>query len=240
MMDGDVDDILKRAASAPHEVDREAIKRASDLILPALKPVRPLPSTGVVALTLQVIFVVVAILGATALGNNGIRVLNKLQALLIFAALGVSARLASVAAASEMVPAHPKRIAPPVLLAGATGLFVLVFGVLFYDYRLDRFVREGLSCVGAGLVYAGMAGLLIWLVLRRGYILDPAAAGLAAGTLAGLTGLGMLELHCPILKSLHLMVWHTAVIPLSALGGYLAGRMVHDLGIKRKAAEFMQ
>jgi hypothetical protein len=39
---------------------------------------------------------------------------------------------------------------------------------------------------------------------------------------------------------MHLMVWHIAVIPLSGLAGYLAGRLAQDLGRKRRLAEFMQ
>jgi hypothetical protein len=59
-------------------------------------------------------------------------------------------------------------------------------------------------------------------------------------SISGLAELGMLELHCPILTAMHLMVWHIAVIPLSGPAGYLAGRPAQDLGTKRRLAEFMQ
>jgi hypothetical protein len=58
--------------------------------------------------------------------------------------------------------------------------------------------------------------------------------------LEGLAGLGLLESHCAILKAVHLMVWHIAVIPLSGLAGYLIGRLVQGLGTKRRLTEFMQ
>jgi len=60
-------------------------------------------------------------------------------------------------------------------------------------------------------------------VLRRGFAVNPAGAGLAAGTLAGLAGLLMLEIHCPNFRAPHVMVWHTALVPVSAvIGGLLA------------------
>jgi len=46
------------------------------------------------------------------------------------------------------------------------------------------------------------------------------SAGLMAGTLAGLAGVGLLELHCPNFQATHILVWHTMVVPVSgALGG---------------------
>ncbi|HXK04781.1 MAG TPA: NrsF family protein, partial [Verrucomicrobiae bacterium] len=68
------------------------------------------------------------------------------------------------------------------------------------------------------------AGLAGWLVLRRGFAVNPMAAGLAAGTLASLAGVGMLELHCPNLEALHVLVWHTAVVPVSAFAGAVLAR----------------
>jgi len=240
MTDRELDDFLKRAAETPHEVDEAVVERVSNVVLPSLRPVRPLPSTGVIALGLQMIFLVVAILGATYLGNNGVRVLSGLESVLIFCALGVLGRLAASAGAAEMVPGSKSLVDPRILLAVCTAVLIALFAILFHEYRLDRFVSEGIACLATGTLYAGVTGFLLWLVLRRGFILNPVAAGVAAGTLAGLAGLGMLELHCPILKAMHLMVWHTAVIPLSGLAGYLAGRIAQGLGTKRRLAEFMQ
>ena len=240
MTNEELDSILKSAAEVPHEVDDGVVKRVSDTVLESLKPVRPLPTPGVIALGLQFIFLLVAIIGATYLGNTGVRVLSGAESALIFFVLACLARLASSAGAAEMVPGSKSRVDPRILLASCTVALVAVLAILFHDYRLDRFVSEGIVCLGLGLVHAAAAGFLLWLVIRRGLILDPAAAGVAVGTLAGLTGFGMLELHCPILKAMHLMVWHIAVIPVSGLAGYLAGWLAQGLGTKRRAAEFMQ
>jgi hypothetical protein len=63
---------------------------------------------------------------------------------------------------------------------------------------------------------------VVW-ILRRGFVLDWSKAGIVAGTLAGLTGLGMLELHCPNLKAIHVMVWHVAVVIVSGAAGFAIG-----------------
>ncbi|HEY1493964.1 MAG TPA: NrsF family protein, partial [Candidatus Solibacter sp.] len=51
------------------------------------------------------------------------------------------------------------------------------------------------------------------------------AAGFAKGTLAGLAGVTMLELHCTNFEAPHVMVWHIAVLPVSAAIGTLAAWM---------------
>jgi hypothetical protein len=48
---------------------------------------------------------------------------------------------------------------------------------------------------------------------------------MAAGALSGLTGLAMLELHCPNLKAIHVMVWHLAVVIVSTVLGFTIGRV---------------
>jgi hypothetical protein len=41
--------------------------------------------------------------------------------------------------------------------------------------------------------------------------------------LAGLAGLAVLELHCANFEALHVLVWHTLVVPVSAGFGALIG-----------------
>ena len=62
-----------------------------------------------------------------------------------------------------------------------------------------------------------------WWVLRRGWVTHAAAAGLAAGVLAELAGVAMLELHCANLEALHVLVWHTLVVPVSGVAGAIVG-----------------
>ena len=78
-----------------------------------------------------------------------------------------------------------------------------------------------------GLLAAVPAACMSGLLLRRGFAVNPVAAGLAGGALAGLCGVTMLELHCPNFQALHVLVWHTAVLPGSAALGALVGWALH-------------
>ena len=64
MRDGDIDDILKRSAAAKPDVDPALLARVSESLGATLQPVRPLPSSGVLAGGLSLICAVVAIAGA--------------------------------------------------------------------------------------------------------------------------------------------------------------------------------
>jgi hypothetical protein len=85
-------------------------------------------------------------------------------------------------------------------------------------------VSHGVPCLTAGLALALPASIAAWLLLRRGFAVNSAGAGLAKGTLAGLAGVAMLELHCPIFEVPHLLVWHIAVLPVCGVVGALVAR----------------
>jgi len=78
------------------------------------------------------------------------------------------------------------------------------------------------------------AALVSTWILRRGLVLDWVTAGLAAGVLSGLAGLGMLELHCPYLNAIHAMVWHVAVVLISAMAGLAFGWIAESFFSGRK------
>jgi hypothetical protein len=110
----------------------------------------------------------------------------------------------------------------PAVLVGIGSLSLLgVFALLFRDYHTDHFVSAGITCLVIGLLHALPAALASWLLLRRGFAVNPVASGLVGGALGGLAGLTMLELHCTNFQALHVLVWHTAVVPLSGAAGAL-------------------
>jgi hypothetical protein len=111
------------------------------------------------------------------------------------------------------------------MLLGTSNVVLLaIFAVLFRDYHTEQFVHQGMICLVAGMAHAIPTAFASWLLLRRGFAVNPVAAGLVAGTLGGLAGVTMLELHCPNFQAFHVMLWHTAVILVSAGAGALLPR----------------
>jgi hypothetical protein len=221
MRDGEIDEVLQRAAQVPHDVDPALLDRVAGSIGPSPGPVRPLPPAWVLAGGLVLICAAVALAGAARLGLYGIQKLSVLERALIFPALGVLFWLAAAAWVGEMVPGSRRRVAPGTLLWAGSLALAAMFAALFHDYRTEQFVSQGVACLTAGLLHAIPAGLASWLFLRRGFAVNALAAGLVAGTLAGLAGVTMLELHCANFEAPHVMLWHTAVIPVSAAAGAL-------------------
>jgi hypothetical protein len=222
--DWEIDEVLKQAAHSAPGVDPAVLDRVARSIGASLGPVRQLPPAWALAGGLVTIYAAVALAGAARLGLYGIQELTGLEDALIFPVLGILVCLAAVAFVGEMIPGSRRRVAPAVLPWAGSLALLAVFAVLFRDYRTERFVSQGVACLTAGLLHAVPAALASWLLLRRGFDVNSIAAGVAAGTLAGLAGVTMLELHCPNLQALHVMLWHTAVIPLCAAAGALLAR----------------
>ena len=230
MRDREIDDILNRAAAASPGVDPALLDRVSSSIGGSLRPVRPLPPSWVLITALAAVAVTVAVGGAARLGLYGIQEMSAAAIGLVFPLLGVLIWLTAAVCVSEMIPGSRHRIAPGALLAAACAALIAAFALLFHDYSSEDFVAEGIVCLKAGLLHALPAALLGWLVLRRGFAVDSLAAGFAIGSLSGLAGVSMLELHCPYFEAPHVMVWHTAVLLVSGLMGVVlvwAGRLLH-------------
>jgi hypothetical protein len=104
-----------------------------------------------------------------------------------------------------------------------------VFALLFRNYRTEHFVSAGIACLVTGLLLAIPAALLSWLLMRRGFAVNSVSAGLVGGALAGLCGVTMLELHCANFQALHVLVWHTAVVSVSAAAGALLGWALREV-----------
>jgi hypothetical protein len=219
--DREIDEILKQAAQAPHDVDPAQLDRVATSIGSSFGPVRPLPPTWVLAGGLILVCAAVALAGAARLGLYGIQKLSILERGLIFSVLGILIWMAATTCVSEIIPGSQRRVAPGWLLGAGSLALLAVFAVLFRDYRTDHFVSQGVVCLTAGLLHATPAALASWLLLRRGFAVNSVAAGLVMGTLAGLAGVTMLELHCANLQAPHVMLWHTAVMPVSAAAGAL-------------------
>ena len=221
MTDREIDEVLERAAQTPHEVEAALLERVTDAIKSSLRPVRPLPPTWMLTGGLVLICAAVALAAAARAGFYGIEKMGLSQRALIFSTLGILAWVTGTEFVNEMIPGSRRRVSPGALLGMGSMVLVGVFALLFRDYRTDHFVSAGIVCLLTGLLHAIPAALLSWLVLRRGFSVNLVSTGLVGGTLAGLTGVGLLELHCANFQATHILVWHTAVVPLSGAAGAL-------------------
>jgi hypothetical protein len=165
----------------------------------------------------------VALAGAAGLGFSGIARMTLLERVFVFSVLGLLVLAAADELVSAMVPGSRRRFSScGLLLMAGLGLGA-VLALCFRDYQTTRFIHAGLVCLAIGLLHAVVAGLLGWLVLRRGFAVNAVWAGLAAGTSAGLAGVAMLELHCANFQAAHVLVWHLGVLLVSSGLGALCG-----------------
>ena len=222
MRDREIDEVLQRAAQTTHAVDPALLEGIAKSLGSSMQPVRPLPPTWLLAGGLVLICAGMALAGAARAGFYGIEKLDVGERALIFTTLGILIWAASSGFVSEMIPGSSRRVAAGTLLGLGSVTLLTVFALLFRDYRTDHLVSAGVVCLMTGLLHAIPTGLIAEWLLRRGFAVHSIAAGLAAGTLAGLTGVTMLELHCANFQALHVLLWHTAVVPVSGAVGMLA------------------
>jgi hypothetical protein len=220
MTDRTIDEILNQAVDGAGGEAPAKFRIASPL-----RAVRPLAPSWVWVGAFLLVFAVVVLGGAALLGMYGLRALSSVELATVFAVVMAVACLTAVAAMREMIPAGGRRIAGVALLAAVAGLLG-TFGLIFHDYGTQKFVPQGVACLRAGLTFAIPAALALCLLARRGFVLSLPAAGLAAGTLAGLAGIGVLEMHCPILNASHVMVWHVGVVVIGGTAGWLIGAVL--------------
>lgn len=223
MKDSDIDDILKRAAGATRDVDPALLDRISQSIGRSPGAVRPLPSSWILASGLVLICAVVALTGGMLFKPYGVQKMNALEAGVIFSVLGILVSLAAVLCVAEVVPGSRRPLPPWMLLLAACAGLAAVFALLFHDYSSDRFISQGMRCLTTGLLHALPASLATAWLLSRGFAVSSIDDGLAKGTLAGMAGVAMLELHCPNFEAPHVLVWHVAVLAVSGVVGALVG-----------------
>lgn len=222
MRDRDIDEFLNRSGQALPKPGQQVLGRIAESVRADLAPVKPLPPQWRLNIGLILICTAVALTGATISGAIGFSKMDLLMRVCIFAALGIVAWMVSHAFVVEMIPGAKKRFtAGQLLLTGCFFLFAL-FASMFRDYQITQFFSTGVVCLGTGVAYAVAGAVGSWLLLRRGYAVNPIRAGMLAGMLGGMAGITMLELHCPNFQAAHILVWHVAVVPVSAGLGVLA------------------
>jgi hypothetical protein len=149
--------------------------------------------------------------------------MNPAEAFFTFASLAVSVALLSNALSAQMVPAS-RSLAPPWALAASILIGLALIFVALFPYRHEgHFWNHAWICFRGGVISSAIAALPIWIVLRRGAILQPRSCGALAGLLGGLAGTSILEIDCSDFNVLHILVAHWGVALLCAVAGWFAG-----------------
>jgi hypothetical protein len=233
MTDEDVDKVLQKTSRAASQVDPALLSGIADSINSSLRPVRPLPPTWILTGELAVICAAVAMTAAARTGFYGVEKLGLWERVLIFSTLAILVWMTGKEFVRQLIPGSRQPLSVGSILTIGSAALLGVFAMVFRDYRTDHFISAGIACLLTGLLLAFPAACMSGLLLRRGFAVNPVAAGLGGGALAGLCGVTMLELHCPNFQALHVLVWHTAVLPGSAAAGALVGWALY----RRSSAE---
>jgi hypothetical protein len=207
--------------SADAQMDSSQIDRLQKMIVGDLRPVRPLLPSWAFLSAFALIFVGLSSLGVLYLGPYGWFVLMPGQKIAVFATLAASAALLAFSLVRQMVPGQKSLLRPGLLPIGLFVLLCLVVASVFQVRTDSHFLQSGEACLKAGIPYAIPAAFVFWLILRRGAILSPRVVGAITGMLAGLVSTTVLEVRCPNLNVLHILVWHVGIALLGLVAGVL-------------------
>jgi hypothetical protein len=230
MNDREIDKVFENAARLTQGVRPAVLERIAASVHASLHPVRPAPRTWVLIAGLLLLGAAVALAGAARSGFSGFQALGLGERVIILSMLAMLAWIAARELVSHWTPGSRRYLAPGALVALISATLLFVFAFLFDDYHTARFFSGGVICLSVGVLHAIPAACLAAWLLRRGFAVEAVAAGAIAGTFGGLSGVTMLELHCPNLEAPHVLFWHVAVVPVSAALGALVGWAVNARG----------
>lgn len=128
--------------------------------------------------------------------------------------------------------AVPGEAPPPALRAAFLLVPVLLAALVILLVGTRGGVGPG-SCLRHGLLGAVVPWLVSVILLARGFPTAPVVTGGIGGMVAGLWGVSMLHLTCPMTTGPHLMLWHGGVLVVSAIVGAVTGRVAFGRGAGR-------
>ncbi len=213
---------------APLPVPREderAAERIRAMLHADLKPVAPVPPVWVAAAGACCVAAIIGGLSAWGVGVRGWNALTGAQPLLL-GALFLAAILAAAASLHESIrPGSRRRVAPLAPVALIAVGFPAIVASLFPFAPTGDFVADGQGCLIAGAVLSAMAAGASYAFARLGYSTNGARTGVLTAAFSSAVAMLALQVSCPDLEAVHLLVWHGATILISLAAGYGAGRL---------------
>ncbi|HEX4165281.1 MAG TPA: NrsF family protein [Bryobacteraceae bacterium] len=204
--------------------DRQAVATVSQRLTASLRPVRALPGDGRMIWLTWGAFVILSVALSTIWGHAGFERLTGMERAVYYAALGTFGALFATAAVQEIVPGSRKRVGNWWVIGSCVVALTVVASLLFRRFRMEHFVQLGLPCLITGTIAAGVIGCFIYILTRHGYVVAPKAAGIVLGCFAGLAGVTVLAIACPIHNAAHVAVWHLGTILVAGVAGWTIGR----------------
>ncbi len=235
---------LRMSADAPSHAETcprcsalaQALNDARDAALPAsalakaeaaatrnLAPVQALSSPLAVAAATLASLAGVALLSVWAFGLHGWMGRLPWQRAASYVVAGCVLLLSLTVALREREPGL-SLAAPWRRVVAALAVLFWVAPFALYGFQPEaHFWKHGSLCCCNGLLVGGVAGGVIWFVMRRGYLLSPLRAGWFAGVTAGCLAFIVQETYCPVVESGHSALWHGSVVALLGIAGSIAG-----------------
>lgn len=190
-----------------------------------LRPVRPLQTARAAgALSLGVAVTIAMVLGSMGLRSD---LANLRFDPMFLLATGLFLLLGLAACATVIMMGRPRvgnETGGWKWAAVMTGLLPVVAVVMLFDAGhggLMSTVEMGVPCTMAGMMSGALTGVALVHWLRRGAPTSPELAGLLTGIASGSLGVFAFSFHCPSTDIVHIGLWHSLAVGLSAATGRL-------------------
>ncbi len=206
--------------------DPERLNWIRQTLLTDMRPVRALPSDNILTAVVFACILLFSIFATIPFGFLAVPSFTAYQKLLLYPAIAGCAAFCSAAVVGQMIPGSSRNWQPSIPILCSAITLAAIASIVFGDFGLTSFVPRGIPCLRLGVTIAALAFALVCAFLRKGLVTSWLRAGAIGGGLAGLAGVSVLALHCPIQNAPHVLVWHLGVIVASGLGGLLFGSML--------------
>ena len=200
-----------------------ALARAEAAAVRNLTPVRALSSPLIAATGTLAVLACLVLASVWVFGSDGWAARLPWQRGASYLGAGSVLLLSLAVALREREPGFS--LAAPWRYGVATLATLMWAGpFVLYEFQPEtRFWKHGSLCCCNGLLVGIAAGVVMWLVMRRGYLLSPLRTGWFAGVAAGCLAFIVQETYCPVVESGHSALWHGGVVAILGTAGLIAG-----------------